>query len=386
MSESSHALQANAPPERLAPLDALRGAIMIVMALDHANLFIAHQHPRPEIWNGLLPTYTTALAFLTRFVTHFAAPGFFFLLGAGVTLFADARRQVGWTWSAVVRHLILRGGLLIVLQFLIEDPAWPIASAGRPLLPGLEEPVYFGVLYALGVTLIASALLLCSRSRGLIGLSLAAVLLTQALFPVYIRSVPPSSLWLQVLLIPGNTADLSILYPPIPWLGLTLFGVVFGRWLLADRARTYRRAAVIGGAFIASFFVVRALDGFGNIRSVEGANWIAFFNVVKYPPSLVFLLITLGVDLLLLALCVPVERFVARWGKPLLVFGANPLFFYLAHLYLYAVLGRLFFPRGASLPVLYAMWLTGLLILYPLCWAFGRFKRRQPLPSIWRFF
>ncbi len=371
---------------RRVPLDALRGAIMIVMALDHANLFIAHQHPRPEIWNGLLPTYATALAFLTRFVTHFAAPGFFFLMGASITLFAAARRRAGWTWRAVVGHLILRGILLIALQFLIEDPAWPIASAGRPLVPGLEEPLYLGVLYALGVTLILSALLLRLKSSWLIGLSLAAVLITQALFPALARSVPSSSTVLRVLLIPGSTPDLSILYPPLPWLGLTLFGIVFGRWLLTDRAQAYRRAAAIGGVFIVLFFGLRALGGFGNIRSIEGTNWIAFLNVIKYPPSLVFIFLTLGVDLLLLALFARIEKFIARWGRPLLVFGANPLLFYLVHLYLYALLGRLVFPQGANLLAMYALWLLGLLMLYLLCQAFGRFQQRQALTSIWRFF
>src|SRR5512134_3588491 len=78
---------------RLAPLDGLRGLIMIVMALDHANAFIAHAHPRPEFFNTPPQQYTSALPFLTRFVTHFAAPGFFFLMGAGMLLLAESRRR-----------------------------------------------------------------------------------------------------------------------------------------------------------------------------------------------------------------------------------------------------------------------------------------------------
>lgn len=84
-----------AHPTRLPPLDALRGLLMAVMALDHANIFVARRHPPPEMWSGPFPRYDDALTFLTRFVTHLAAPGFFFLMGAGMFLFALARRRLG---------------------------------------------------------------------------------------------------------------------------------------------------------------------------------------------------------------------------------------------------------------------------------------------------
>jgi uncharacterized membrane protein len=107
--------------------------------------------------------------------------------------------------------------------------------------------------------------------------------------------------------------------------------------------------------------------------------------VVKYPPSLPFIFLTLGIDLLLLAAFVRIESGVRRWN-PLVVFGSSPLFFYIAHLYLYKVIGETFYPRGTQLLSMYPLWLGGLVILYPLCWLFGRFKQRQPLNSLWRFF
>src|ERR1051325_1284128 len=79
-------------PARLLALDGLRGLIMVAMALDHANFFVAREHPSPEFWNGSFPFYPNALAFLTRLVTHLAAPGFFFLMGAGMVLLAESRR------------------------------------------------------------------------------------------------------------------------------------------------------------------------------------------------------------------------------------------------------------------------------------------------------
>ena len=371
---------------RLTPLDTLRGVIMIVMALDHANFFIAHQHPRPETWTGPLPYYDSALAFFTRSVTHLAAPGFFFLMGAGMTLLADSRRRLGWTRDAIVRHLIVRGLILIALQFLVEDPVWPLASTGRLIPPWSGGSIYFGVLYALGGGMIVGALLLRLDSKWLIGISAAAVLATQVLFPDLVRSFVPLSPALHLLLVPGDTRNISVLYPVIPWLSLMGFGLVFGRWLLEDRARAYRRALRIGIVFILAFIVLRAWNGFGNIRPAEGPNWIDFLNVVKYPPSLVFILLALGTDLILLAGFARASYFLERWGQPLQVFGSSPLLFYIAHLYLYGVIGRTASPQGTSLAAMYPVWLLGLIILYPLCWAFGKFKRRQSPNSPWRFF
>ena len=361
-------------PARLASLDALRGFIMLVMALDHANAFIAHQHPAPEMWTGPMPVYSNALAFLTRLVTHLAAPGFFFLMGAGIMLFADSRRKLGWTRGAIVRHLVTRGLLLILIQFLIENPAW-----------GFRGITYAGVLYGLGTTMIIGSLLLWLDTGWIVGISLAAILATHAVIPGIIRPYSSVSPWLRLLLVPGQTRDILVYYPTIPWLGLMGWGLVLGRWLLRDRDRAYRRAFIIGLVFLALFAGVRAAKGWGNMLPVPGADWMAFLNVVKYPPSLPFIFLTLGVDLLLLTAFARVEVGRQRWN-PLLVFGSSPLFFYIAHLYLYKVIGETFYPRGAELLSMYPVWLAGLAFLYPLCWLFGRFKQHQPLNSLWRFF
>ena len=146
---------------RLIPLDALRGLVMVLMALDHANHFIAQQHSPGEYWGGPFPAYHSALAFLTRLVTHLSAPGFFFLMGVGMVLFADSRRKRGWGEGAIVRHLLVRGGLLVVLQLLVVNRAWELSPGGW----GLD--IYIGVLFALGGTMIlGSALLWLRLSRG----------------------------------------------------------------------------------------------------------------------------------------------------------------------------------------------------------------------------
>jgi uncharacterized membrane protein len=361
---------------RLLPLDALRGVIMIVMALDHANFFIARAHSPGERWSDPLPRYESALAFFTRFVTHLAAPGFFFLLGAGMVLFANSRRAIGWSQGSIQRHLALRGLLLIALQLLVENPAWQLGQSFR------ITPIYIGVLYGLGGAMIVGALLARLAAILLIVLGTAAIVGTHWLLVAQpFAQVTPIA---RLLLIPGLTEPIVVNYPLIPWLGVACLGMAFGRWLLADSTEAYRWTLPIGVASLLLFVAVRLAGGFGNIRPIEGTGWIAFLNVVKYPPSIVFLLLTLGVDLLILGLLARAGDRLATWGQPLLIFGNSPLFFYIAHLYLYGSIGLAIDPDGIGIARMYPLWLAGLLVLYVLCRWYGTFKRRQAPESLWR--
>jgi uncharacterized membrane protein len=354
------------------------------MALDHANVFIAREHPPPEFWSSPPAYYTSALAFLTRFVTHFAAPGFFFLIGTGMVLFAESRRQQGWSEGAIVRHLIARGGLLVALQLLVENPAWQI-GAESPFGPQVFLS-YFGVLYGLGTALIVGALLLRWRPMALIGLGLTTALATELVITQLRTTGTVPSPLLQLLLVPGRTSGFTVYYPLIPWLGLVLFGMAFGRWLAPNPAQAYRRAAIAGVSLLALFSVIRLAGGFGNLQPPAGPGWVAVLNVVKYPPSIVFILLTLGADLLLLALLARAGEQLLRWVWPALMFGRVPLFFYIAHLYLYGLIGLALSQRGVGIPRMYPFWLLGLAILYPLCWLYGRFKHSRPPGSLWRLF
>lgn len=361
---------------RLLPLDALRGTIMIVMALDHANALIARQHPPAEIWSRPPPQYDSALAFLTRLVTHLAAPGFFFLLGAGMVLFAESRRMLGWSQWRILRHFALRGLLLIALQLLAENPAWQLGEPFQPV------PVYIGVLYALGGAMIVGSLFVRLPALPLLALGLAAIVGTHLLLPA--QPFAPVAPLARLLLVPGLTPPVVVNYPLVPWLGVACLGMAFGRGLLRDRAGAYRWSLSIGMACLLLFAAVRTTGTFGNIRPVEGAGWVAFLNVVKYPPSIVFLLLTLGVDLLLLGLLARGEAGLARWGRPLIVFGQSPLLFYAMHLYLYGAIGLAIAPDGMPIARMYPYWLAGLVVLFFLCRWYGDFKRRRAPESLWR--
>jgi uncharacterized membrane protein len=358
------------------PLDALRGFIIVLMALDHANSFIAHGKLEMEQWADQFPYYGgDVLTFLTRFVTHLAAPGFFFLMGASMVLFAASRCKRGWSNWRITYHFVLRGVLLILLQLLVENRAWKI---GQPY-----STVLFGVLYGLGVAMVVGALLVHLPTKWLAGLGALLIVVTELLLPhgEFIEYAPLLRLWL----IPGYTPDIFVAYSAMTWLGVAVLGMAYGRWLEADREQAYRGAFWLGAAALLLFIPVRLLGGFGNIRSVQEDGWIGFLNVVKYPPSIVFLLLTLGGDLLLLSLFAQAAERTKVGLQQLAVFGRVPLFFYLIHLYLYGYMGQWIDPRGIGIPRMFPYWLLGLAILFPVCWLYGKFKHSRSPYSLWRF-
>lgn len=363
------------PRARLATLDALRGLLMVLMALDHASFFIAGAHPSSEIWSAPLPRYPGALSFLTRLVTHLAAPGFAFLMGMSLVLFAGSRLRQGWGRRSIVRYIALRGLLLLALQLLAENPAWQLGGPFEPL------PIYLGVLYALGGAMLAGSLLVWLPALAQLGLGLA--LIAAALLAVP-PGLDPIALPLPqaLLLTPGVSGPVRVLYPLLPWLGVACLGMAYGQRLARDRQAAYRLAAPLGGLLVLLFVVVRLAGVFGNIRLLETPDWIGFFNVVKYPPSLPFLLLTLGLNLLLLTLFS--RSWTRGWVRPLLVLGRRPLFFYIVHLYLYGLLGLLLARGGVGLLRMAPLWLLGLVVMLVLCRWYGAFKRGQPPESLWR--
>jgi len=190
---------------------------------------------------------------------------------------------------------------------------------------------------------------------------------------------------LHLLLVPTPFTDnIVVYYPIVPWLGVTALGMAYAHWLIRDREQAYRAAWRIGVICLIAFILLRALDGVGNLRSSPGSDWIVFLNVVKYPPSITFLLFTLGIDLCLLSIFATLRTQLARSLLPLVTLGRSPLFFYIAHLFLYGWIGLTFASRGISIAQMYPYWLLGLVILLPLCWLFSHFKHTRSSHSIWR--
>jgi uncharacterized membrane protein len=363
--------------KRLFPLDALRGLIIVFMALDHANYFIAQQHSSGEYWGGPFPTYNAAIPFLTRLVTHFSAPGFFFLMGVGMLLFTEARRNQGWNSWKITGHFWIRGTVLIALQLLVINPIW---KAGPEFFP----KTYIGVLIALGGTMILGSLFLSLPPAALLILTLGLLVGTEWLHPSPEMwgnlNIDPENL---ILIRSGGDGTLWSNYPILPWLELVVFGILLGKWLRADRKKAYQRGLWLGITLLLLFILIRYFDSFGNIRPRAGDSWIDYLNVVKYPPSVAFTFMTTGINLLLLWGFSQVGERFEMVSKPLVVFGSAPLFAYVLHLALYMLMGRLFAPEGTSLLAMYPYWLIGLVILYPLALWYGRFKHMDsPLRKV----
>ena len=377
---SAKPLQADAGSQRrrLFSVDALRGMLIVLMALDHASYFVAQKHSPGEYWGGPFPVYEQALPFVARLVTHPAAPGFFFLMGASIVLFAASHRRCRWTEWAIVRHFLIRGALLIALQFLLVNVGWSLTPWGW----GLRY--YAGVLFGLGTTMIVAALLIRVEPRCLLGVSVVLVVIVALATPDASQWDHPLPALVRLLLVPGGTTALWVNYPVLPWLGLTIFGMAFGRWLQDDPYRSSARALLLGGAFLLGFIAVRYLNGFGNLRPRAGDTWIDFLNVVKYPPSIAFVLMTMGLNLILLGLLGRASQACRRYLRPLAVFGRTPLLFYVVHLFLYAGLGRLLSPDGSPIAAMLPFWLLGLALLYPVCLLFGQAKAAAAPGSIIR--
>lgn len=360
---------------------------MVLMAIDHASLLIARVHPA-ETW--VAPgEYGSLTAFFTRWVTHLCAPGFFMLMGAGMVWLAHARAREGWTPARIRRFFVTRGLVLVLIQQLIENPAWLLgliaAAPGvfkePPAMGGGPEGVFvvLMVVTALGISMIFWGLLIRLPS-----LLIGAV--TVAAFGVSAWFVPPPGeaavlfpVPLRLLFVPGTTAPVTVVYPWVPWLVPAGIGVLLGRAVLSAPDRMRRALPWIGLAALAVFTVLRA-SGLGDYHQ-PGPGFVGFMNLTKYPPSLDFLLATLGINLMLLGVLARVS--IRAVNEPLEVFGRSPLFFYLLHLYVFSSVSWAF-RSGTTWFVMYVVWAAAVAAMYPACRWYARFKAARPVESVWR--
>jgi len=379
------------PARRIESVDLVRGLIIVLMALDHTRDFFGDLAADPTA----MATTTPGL-FFTRWITHFCAPAFFLLTGTGAALSLAKKSK-----TELCRYLVTRGLWLILLELVVMRFAlqfnidyqttiitvlWALGWAMIVLAGLIWLPV--PAVAAFGLILIAGHNLLDGIAPGTFG----------AFAPLWSFLHAPGIVWND-----GRHVVL-ISYVLIPWVGVTALGFCLGRLFQGDAARRKSLLLGLGVCCIAAFLVLRLLNIYGDPvpwtpQLTPLRTLMSFLNTTKYPPSLVFLLMTLGPVLLLLR---AFDGRIPEILRPALIIGKIPLFFYVLHFFLihllavlaawlrYGEIGALFrspdlahFPFseppgwGEPLPVIYAVWIGVVLLLYPLCRWYAGVKTRS---------
>src|SRR3954470_24622163 len=397
---TTKAPQLHAQVSRLVSVDILRGLVMVIMALDHTRDFVTYLRFAPEDM-----AHTYGALFFTRFITHFCAPVFALLAGAGAFLSSNQGKSI----QQVSRFFFTRGLWLVVLELTVIDYAW-----------GFVPWVHAGVIWILGWSMVAMALIVRLPVRWIAVLGLTMIATHNLL-----DRIDPASFgkfdWAWTLLhTPGRIAitdnlSFSVLYVLIPWVAVMAVGFAFGAVLMRPDRRKW--TLTLGISATALFFLLRGVNLYGNgiaglpfgfprsagpwsVQPTLTLTVISSFNTLKYPPSLDYLLMTLGPSLIVLGL-LDGAKAVHGLSRILLVYGRVPLFYYVLHLYLIHLIAMVvalishqpilhghlsvdFAQRppgyGHSLPFVYAMWILAVAILYlPCSWFMALRARRRDL-------
>ena len=383
---------------RVASIDLIRGAVMILMAIDHVR-----------VYSGIPPGGPTPAVFFTRWITHFCAPAFIFL--AGTSAFFYGRKH-----TDLSKHLVIRGLWLILLEFTFLRVAWTFNF-------DFQRYEMAGVIWVIGccMILMAGLVKLPLPAVGTIGvLIIAAHNLMDSHMGKLLEGLDSnrfSGLWkiFYVGFFAGpiqfgsDGPNLIVLYSIIPWIGVMAAGYAFGKILTLEPAQRNRFCLAIGLSAIGLFLLLRGLNIYGDPRpwhaAAQGRNglppmpgWLSFLNTTKYPASLSFLLMTLGPIIALIPLLEGLRGAVAR---RIAIFGRVPFFFYMLHIPLIHALAlvvskiRLGYvspwlfanhPMGNpeppdgyvwSLPLLYLIWAVTIVLLYFACRWFAGLKARR---------
>jgi uncharacterized membrane protein len=368
---------------RITSIDALRGLVMLIMAIDHVReTFFLHL----QVSDPMNVSTTPPEVFFSRLAAHFCAPIFVFLTGVGAWLYAN---PPSGTPRPVRGFLLKRGLLLLALEVTVVSFAW---TGDFPL-----KTVYLQVIWAIGLSMIVLAFV-HQLPAWLLG-TVALVIIGGHNALAFINLPPdhPAYLPWTLLLHRGwavqdAVINVRLTYPLLPWIGVIVLGWLAGPMFSAqvDPAQRIRRLVGLGLASWALLLVLRGFNIYGeNAPWVAGADGVhtvmSFLNFTKYPPSLHFLLMTLGGGCLLLALFDRADNAATR---VLSTFGGAPMFYYLLHLFVlllsYKVLLAVFGPNqgtrfGVGPDQFWVIWLVtvGLVpLLYFPTRAFARYKRR----------
>jgi uncharacterized membrane protein len=370
------ALPANGPSKpatgRLESVDRLRGLVMAVMALDHVRGYFAGSVDPTDL------DTTTAALFFTRWISHLCAPTFILLAGAGAYLAlrrGKSRRELAW-------FLLTRGLWIVLLELTLVKFSWSFT---------LDHNYNAGVLWAIGWSMVVLAGLVFLPTWLVTTFGIFIIAGHNLLDPIPAADFGRfSNVWEilhrkemhreEPLAFLGGAIKFGTQYPLVPWIGVMAAGYGLGALLI--QRTTFRRKwlLALGIAFCLDFVILRVVNRYGDPDPWSPdpdrmTTILSFLNCHKYPPSLLYLLMTLGPALLLL---VWFERAPYLPGRPLLVFGRVPMFFYLIHIPLIHALAKMAdVDYDLNLGLVYGIWLAVLFGMYPICRWFAGIKSRS---------
>lgn len=375
---------------RIASIDLLRGLVMIIMALDHVRDYF---HADNFVYNPVDLEKTTAAVFLTRWITHYCAP--VFMLLAGTSAYMIGQRMPKKELSA---FLLKRGIWLVFLELTVVNFGWNF---------NIHFPIIlFITIWALGISMIVLAALIHMPRKWILIICGVIVAGHNLLDGIHVtgNNLPAFGwallheqnffTWGKYMLLVG--------YPLIPWIGVMPLGYCLGELYAPGYGAEKRQKnlLVMGGSALLLFAVLRLTNVYGDpvpwtTQKDSVFTFLSFININKYPPSLSFLLLTIGPALIFLSLT---EKAAGRLVNIISVYGRVPMFYYLLHIYLLHFLAMimselftnvpwdawilkqpLWFNTdltgyGYSLPVVYAVWIIVVAAMYPLCVLYDRYK------------
>ncbi len=375
---------------RIESIDVLRGVVMVIMALDHVRDYFHYGSFFNDPTN--LET-TTPVLFFTRFITHYCAPVFVFLAGTSAFLYGSKKTKV-----ELFKFLFTRGLWLIFLELVVNNLIWTFdLSYSFPIVQ---------VIWAIGVSMICLSLLIFLPKKLILAIGLIIVVGHNALDGIVMEGDSVQSVvWYflhqqhEILISPDRL--FLIQYPLIPWIGVMALGYCFGQLYTNRFEAKIRRNWLLNLGFggIGVFLLLRSLNIYGDLvpwtmQDTTTKTILSFLNVTKYPPSLLYLCATLGPAFLFLC---AFETTKNKFTDFFLVFGRVPLFYYFLHVFVihaFAIMGILIFGGnwkdmildansflnenliryGYSLLVTYLVWIGVVLLLYPFCKKYMKYK------------
>ncbi|HMK05495.1 MAG TPA: heparan-alpha-glucosaminide N-acetyltransferase domain-containing protein [Ferruginibacter sp.] len=376
---------------RIQSIDLLRGLVMIIMALDHTRDFF---HAQAFTEDPLNPATTTPMLYFTRWITHFCAPVFVFLSGASIYL-----QSLRKTKKELSLFVIKRGLWLILIEITVINFAFTFDIHFS--VTGLQT------IWSIGISMIILGLFIWLPFP-LILVTGLAIVFGHNLLDLYEKGRETFSVWYSLLHRPGfyplwGRYNLLVLYPFLSWAGLMMLGYCFGKLIYNNEGAQRKKVLLWLGLGITAFFIiVRIADIYGDPDVLTNTDkplnsLYSFLEVAKYPPSLLYMCMTIGPAIVFLAFF---DKATGRVSRFISVYGRVAFFYYILHFFLIHLLSSIFFlmrghkfaqgiypngelpnflkpGEGYNLFIVYLLWIGIVALLYPLCKWYDAYKTRH---------